>query len=85
MAKSDKKSNVRELLKDPDQRLLLASCRCKLLWLCRQIDRSLFFASGHLNATSLEVGELFSITALLGLATAPVSGLLSDAFGKRWY
>ena len=38
MAKSDKKSNVRELLKDPDQRLLL-TCAAKLLWLCREIDR----------------------------------------------
>ena len=29
-------------------------------------------ASGHLDASPAEVGNLFSITALLGLATAPL-------------
>ena len=84
MAKSNKKSNVRELLKDPDQRLLLTCAAANSFGFVAKLTVIPLFASGHLNATSLEVGELFSITALLGLATAPVSGLLSDAFGKRW-
>ena len=84
MAKSDKKSNVRELLKDPDQMLLLTCAAANSFGFVAKLTVIPLFASGHLNATSLEVGELFSITALLGLATAPVSGLLSDAFGKRW-
>jgi MFS family permease len=41
------------------------------------------YASGHLGASPAEVGNLFSITALLGLVTAPITGLAADTFGKK--
>jgi len=84
MTKRDKKSNLGKLLKDPDQRLLLTCAAANSFGFVAKLTVIPLFASGHLHATSLQVGELFSLTALLGLATAPVSGLLSDAIGKRW-
>jgi len=84
MTKRDKKSNLGKLLKDPDQRLLLTCAAANSFGFVAKLTVIPLFASGQLHATSLQVGELFSLTALLGLATAPVSGLLSDAIGKRW-
>ena len=84
MTNNNKKSNLGKLLKDPDQRLLLTCAGANSLGFVAKLTVIPLYAAGHLDATSLQVGELFSLTAVLGLVTAPVSGALSDAIGKRW-
>ena len=71
------------LLKDVDQRLLLLCASANSLGFVAKLTVIPLFASSHLNASPAEVGQLFSITALLGLVTAPFAGLAADKFGKK--
>ena len=71
------------LLKDADQRVLLLCASANSLGFVAKLTVIPLYASSHLNASPAEVGQLFSITALLGLVTAPFAGLAADKFGKK--
>ena len=71
------------LLKDEDQRVLLLCASANSLGFVAKLTVIPLYASSHLNASPAEVGQLFSITALLGLVTAPFAGLAADKFGKK--
>lgn len=43
----------------------------------------LFYVFGYLDVLFVEVGNLFFIIALLGLAIVSLSGLAADKFGKK--
>ena len=72
-----------ELLKSRDQRVLLLCASANSLGFVAKLTVIPLYASGHLDASPAEVGNLFSVTALLGLVTAPLSGLAADKFGKK--
>lgn len=71
------------LLANREQRVLLLCASANSLGFVAKLTVIPLYASGHLDASPAEVGNLFSITALLGLATAPLSGLAADKFGKK--
>ena len=67
-------SDWRELLKSNRQRVITAAAEANALGFVAKLTCIPWFATGVLNATPAQVGELFSITALLGMASAPVGG-----------
>ena len=71
------------LLENRDQRVLLLCASANSLGFVAKLTVIPLYASGHLGASPAEVGNLFSITALLGLVTAPITGLAADTFGKK--
>jgi len=83
MRESRESSSWLALLENRDQRVLLLCASANSLGFVAKLTVIPLYASGHLGATPAEVGNLFSITALLGLVTAPISGLAADTFGKK--
>ena len=83
LEKQKSKASWSELLKTADQRVLLVCASANSLGFVAKLTVIPLYASGHLGASPAEVGNLFSVTALLGLVTAPLSGLAADKFGKK--
>ena len=71
------------LLASQDQRVLLLCASANSLGFVAKLTVIPLYAAGHLDASPAEVGNLFSVTALLGLLTAPIAGVAADKFGKK--
>ena len=76
-------SDWRELLKSNRQRVITAAAGANALGFVAKLTCIPWFATGVLDATPAQVGELFSITALLGMASAPVGGVIADKVGLK--
>jgi MFS family permease len=78
-----KKADWGTLLKSNRQRVLVIAASANALGFVAKLTCIPWFASATLGASPAEVGELFSLTALLGMASAPLGGVLADKIGLK--
>lgn len=76
-------SDWRELLKSDRQRVITAAAAANALGFVAKLTCIPWFATQALDATPAQVGELFSYTALLGMVSAPLSGIIADKIGLK--
>ena len=78
MEREEKKAagDWRTLLRSNRQRVITFAAAANALGFVAKLTCIPWFATAALGATPQQVGELFSITALLGMASAPISGAL---------
>jgi len=72
-----------ELLKSNRQRVITFAAGANAFGFVAKLTCIPWFATASLGATPQQVGELFSLTALLGLASAPVGGIIADKIGLK--
>lgn len=71
------------LLRSNRQRVITFAAGANALGLVAKLTCIPWFATASLGATPQQVGELFSLTALLGMASAPVGGVIADKIGLK--
>ena len=76
-------SDWRVLMKDDRQRVITFAAAANALGFVAKLTCIPWFATRALDATPAQVGELFSITALLGMASAPAGGWIADRVGLK--
>ena len=77
------KSDWGTLLKSNRQKVLVVAASANALGFVAKLTCIPWFASETLGATPAQVGELFSLTALLGMASAPLGGIIADKIGLK--
>ena len=77
------KSDWRVLLASDSQRVITAAAAANALGFVAKLTCIPWFATQALDATPAQVGELFSVTALLGMVSAPLSGIIADKDGLK--
>ena len=76
-------SDWRVLFRSNRQRVITAAAGANALGFVAKLTCIPWFATSSLGATPQQVGELFSLTALLGMASAPVGGVIADKIGLK--
>ena len=76
-------SDWRVLLESDRQRVITAAAAANALGFVAKLTCIPWFATQALDATPAQVGELFSVTALLGMVSAPLSGIVADKIGLK--
>lgn len=77
------KSDWRVLLESDRQRVITVAAAANALGFVAKLTCIPWFATQALDATPAQVGELFSVTALLGMVSAPLSGIVADKIGLK--
>lgn len=77
------KSDWGTLLRDNRQKVLVLAASANALGFVAKLTCIPWFASETLGATPGQVGELFSLTALLGIASASLGGVVADKVGLK--
>ena len=70
-------------MRDDTQRVLVVAASANALGFVAKLTCIPWFASEALGASPAQVGELFSLTALLGMASAPLGGVIADKIGLK--
>jgi MFS family permease len=83
LEEAKKQSDWGTLLRDDTQRVLVVAASANALGFVAKLTCIPWFASEALGATPAQVGELFSLTALLGMASAPLGGVIADKIGLK--
>ena len=83
LAAARKQSDWGTLLRNDTQRVLVVAASANALGFVAKLTCIPWFASEALGATPAQVGELFSLTALLGMASAPLGGVIADKIGLK--
>jgi len=83
LALAKKESDWSTLLADDTQRVLVVAASANALGFVAKLTCIPWFASEALGASPAQVGELFSLTALLGMASAPLGGVIADKIGLK--
>ena len=73
----------RVLLRSNRQRVITFAAGANALGFVAKLTCIPWFATSALGASPAEVGELFSLTALLGMASAPLGGVVADKIGLK--
>ena len=71
------------LLKSNRQRVITFAAGVNAFGFVAKLTCIPWFATASLGASPQQVGELFSLTALLGMASAPLGGVIADKIGLK--
>ena len=71
------------LLKSNRQRVITFAAGANAFGFVAKLTCIPWFATASLGASPQQVGELFSLTALLGMASAPLGGVIADKIGLK--